>query len=85
MLIDLNIRKFFLKQKNKKNIHTHPLHCFANRRSLDESCTSVEENFFLEKIAVTRFIGRLFPLTTLEGQFVLKIFISIIVSTFKVL
>ena len=41
---------------------------FANRRSLDESSNNMDEKFFLKKIDITRFIGRLFPLTTIVGQ-----------------
>ena len=43
------------------------LQCFANRSSLDESSNSMDEKFFLKKIEVTRFIGRLLALTTIEG------------------
>ena len=35
---------------------------------MDESSNSTVQKFFLKKIEVTRFIGRLFPLTTIEGQ-----------------
>ena len=44
------------------------LYCFANRRSFDEGSNGMEKRFFLKKIEVTRFIGKLFPLTTIEGQ-----------------
>ena len=39
----------------KNNILTR----FANIRSLDESSNSMDEEFFLQKIEVTRWIGRL--------------------------
>ena len=47
MLIHSNIRKLFKKQ------HSNTLYCFANRRILDESSSSMDEKFFLEKIEVT--------------------------------
>ena len=62
ILIHSNVSKFFKKQ------HTNTLHCFANRYSLDESSNSMDKKFFLKNIEVTRFIGRLLPLTPLEGQ-----------------
>ena len=62
ILIHSNISKFFKKQ------HTNTLCCFANRRSLEECSKSMDEKFFLKKIEVTRFIGRLFTWTTIEGQ-----------------
>ena len=62
ILINSNVNKFFIKQ------HSNTLHCFPNRRSLDESSSSMDKKFFLKKIEVTRFIARLFHLTTIEGQ-----------------
>ena len=61
ILIHSNISKLFKKH------HTNTLCCFANRRSLEECSNSKDEKFFLKKIEVTRFIGRLFTLTTIEG------------------
>ena len=55
LLIPLNASKFFKKQ------HANTLYCFAKRRILDESSNSMDEKFFLTKIEVTIFIGRLFP------------------------
>ena len=62
ILIDLIVSKFFKKQ------HTNTLYRFTNRRSLDESSNSMDEKFFLKKMQVTRCIGRLFPLITIEEQ-----------------
>ena len=46
------------------------LYCFAN--SMGESSNSMDEKIFLKKITsykkVTRCIGRMFPLATMEGQ-----------------
>ena len=47
MLIHSNVRKLFKKQ------HSNTLYCFANRRILDESSSSMDEKFFLKKIEVT--------------------------------
>ena len=44
------------------------LYWFANRPSLDESSSIMNEKVFLQKVEVTISIGRLFPLTTTEGQ-----------------
>ena len=49
ILIHSNVSMFFKKQ------HTNTLYCFANRRSLDESSSSMDDKSFLKK--------RLFPLT----------------------
>ena len=62
ILIHSNVRKFFKKQ------HSNSLYCFANRRSLDEGSNSMDNKFSLKKIEVTRFIAKLFPLATIEGQ-----------------
>ena len=62
LLINSNASKSFKKP------HTNTLHCFENRRSLDESSNSMDEKFFLKKIEFTRFIGRSFPLTIIERQ-----------------
>ena len=61
LLTIANVSKSFKKQ------HTNTLHCFENKYSLDESSNSMDEKFFLKKIEVTRFIGRLLALTTIEG------------------
>ena len=46
------------------------LYCFAN--SMGESSNSMDEKIFLKKITsykkVTRCIGRMFPLASMEGQ-----------------
>ena len=55
VLIHSNVSKFL----KKENINM--LYCFANRRSLDESSNSMDENFFLKKIEVTKFIGGCSP------------------------
>ena len=68
---NVNNRKILIHSNGSKSFkkqHTNKLYCFANRRSLDESRDSMDEKFLLKKIEVTRFIGRFFPLTTLEGQ-----------------
>ena len=54
--IQSNMRRFFKKQ------HTNTLYCLANRRSLGESSDSMNDNFFLKKIEVTRLIRRFSPL-----------------------
>ena len=62
ILIHSNVSNILKKQCTKT------LYCFANRRSLDESSNSMDEKLFLKKIEVSRFVGGLFPLTTMEGQ-----------------
>ena len=49
ILIHSNVSKSFKKQ------HTNTLYCFANRRSLRETSSSMDEKFFLKKLEVTRF------------------------------
>ena len=61
IIFNSNVSMSFKKQ------HTNTLYCFANRGSLDESSNSMDEKFFLKKIEVTRFVSRLFPLTTIQG------------------
>ena len=62
IIIHSNVSKFLKKE------HTATLYCFANECSLDGGSNSMDERFFLNKIEVTRFIGRLFPLTSIERQ-----------------
>ena len=62
ILIHSNLSHFFKSQ------YTNMLYYFPNRRSLDRSSNSMDEKIFLKKIEVTRFIGRLFPLATIEGH-----------------
>ena len=61
--------QFFSNREIKYPRNLIPLrYCFANRSSLDKNSGNMDEKFFLKKIEVTRFIGRLFPLTTIERQ-----------------
>ena len=57
ILMYSNISNFFKKH------HTNTLCCSANRSSLDENSNSMDETFYLKRIEVTRFNGRLVPLT----------------------
>ena len=60
ILTDSNVSKFCKNTLTRFTV--------LQTRGLDESSNCMDKRFFLKKIEVTGFIGRFFPLTTLEGQ-----------------
>ena len=61
ILLHSNVSKYFKKQ------HTNTVYCFASRHSLGENSNNTNESF-LKKAEAASFIGKLFLLTTIEGQ-----------------
>ena len=49
-------------------IHSNVSKFFIKQHSLGGNSNSMDGEGFLKKIEVTRFIGKLFPLTTIEEQ-----------------
>ena len=63
ILIHSNVSKYFQKQ------YTSTLYCFRNRRRLDGKSNNIDDLLKKKKkIVVVRFIGKLFPLITIEDQ-----------------
>ena len=62
IVIRSNVSMFFKKQ------HTYTLYSSKNRRSLDGSSNRMDGKFFLKKMKVAKFIGRLFTLTIIEEK-----------------